>query len=322
MAMPSGSARFDTAQIGPLREFLNRFANLKSSVGDFVCFRVVVDANFVIQELMQRVRYPARRTALEELIRATVVDAYAPRWLDSEMESAIAQTSAKRKMSADALKREWLSYRGLLKWDDSLRVTECRGLSVDPKDTPYIDLDEKISAHSILSKDSPIKQMGGHPLTLDFLFSARRYARGAVACVSIRVMGVVFSMVAVTALVQSIRTAMRALMSLPDGGKVLLLLAAIAALLYPGARQWIWEMRAEVGELLTQIWSVISEFVLAAAAMASEAQSDATSSLAEAVAAVRPYRPAQRRRRRFRRLHRNKNRETPPLLAAAIVKGA
>jgi hypothetical protein len=87
----SPSVRFDTSQIGRLREILERFSTLKQIVGDFVRFRVVIDANFVIQELIQRVRFPERCTALEELILATVIDAYAPRWLDEEMVSAVTQ---------------------------------------------------------------------------------------------------------------------------------------------------------------------------------------------------------------------------------------
>jgi hypothetical protein len=55
MPAPGTPPRFDTAQIGLLREILPRFGNLRATLGDFVRIRVVVDANFVIQELMQRV---------------------------------------------------------------------------------------------------------------------------------------------------------------------------------------------------------------------------------------------------------------------------
>jgi hypothetical protein len=58
MPTPGPSPRFDTAQIGPLRDMLCRFGNLRAAIADFVRIWVVVDANFVIQELMQRVRFP------------------------------------------------------------------------------------------------------------------------------------------------------------------------------------------------------------------------------------------------------------------------
>jgi len=318
MTTSSGLPRFDTAQIGPLRDFLNRFTTLKPTVGAFVRFRVVVDANFVIQDLTQRVRHPERRTALEELIRATVVDAYAPRWLDTEMESAMQQTAAKRRLSVEALQREWRTYRDLLRWDDSLRVPDkdC-ATAIDPKDAPYIVLEDKISAHGILSKDAHIKQMGGHPL--DFVLSVRRYARGAVACVSIRAMGVAASMIALKAVVETVRGAMHALMNLPDGIKVLLLLLAIAVLLHPEARKWIGDVSTELGKLLAPCWSAVWELVVAAAALANEAQAQANASLTEASAAVRPYRPARRPRRRTRRLRGGDRLALAPLVASAAT---
>jgi predicted nucleic acid-binding protein len=323
MDTPSRAPRFDTAQIGPLRNILARFANLKPAVGDFVQFRVVVDANFVIQELMQRVRFPERRTALEELIRATVIDAYAPRWLDFEMPSAIAQTAAKRKMSAEALWVEWQCYRQLLKWDESLRSPECLGIvDVDPKDAPYVHLEDKIFAHGILSKDAHIKRMGGHPLTLDFVFSARRYARGAVACVSIRVMGVMISTIALKAVVDALRATTRALTALPDGVKVLLLLSALLAVLHPGMRKSICDVGAEVGSLLAPIWNVLWEIAMAASALERDARSEATASLAEASAAVKPCPQARLRRRRPRRSRsvRLRAKDSPTLIASKSLK--
>jgi predicted nucleic acid-binding protein len=306
--MPSTgtSPRFDTGQIGPLRDILCRFGNLKATIGDFVRIRVVVDANFVIQELMQRVRYPERRTALEEVVRATVIEAYAPRWLDKEMESAITQTAAKRRLSAEKLRSEWHEYRQLLKWDNALQGPLEHGKSapIDPKDTPYIVLENKIAACGILTKDPHIKQMGGHPLTLDFVFSARRYARGAVACVSVRVMGVVVSMMAIKALVESVRGVTRALAALPDGVKALLILAAVAALLHPGARKWVCDLSAEIGVVLLPIWNAMWDVFTAMATFANESQAEATVALGEVSAAARILRPIERRPRRARRMRR------------------
>lgn len=320
MTAPRELPRFDTAHIGPLRDLLNRFAKLKPTIGDFVRFRVVVDANFVIQDLTQRVRHPERGTALEELIRATVVDAYAPRWLDTEMVSAIEQTAEKRRLPVDALQREWLSYRQLLRWDDSLRVPDGNSAIVaDPKDTPYIVLEDKIAAHGILSKDAHIKQMGGHPLTLDFVLSVRRYARGAVACVSIRFMGVLVSMIALQALTETLRGTGQILMRLPDAVKVLLLLLVIAALLHPGARKWISGKSGELCELLAPCWSVLWDIMVSAASLASEAQVQATVSLTEASAAARPRLPTRLPRRRTRRVGGGSRIAMRPLVAGAAT---
>jgi len=320
MTTPRELPRFDTAQIGPLRDLLSRFANLKPTIGDFVRFRVVVDANFIIQDLTQRVRHPERGTALEELIRATVVDAYAPRWLDTEMLSAIQQTAKKRRLPVDALQREWLSYRQLLRWDDSLRVPDgnCAN-AADPKDTPYVVLEDKIAAHGILSKDAHIKRMGGHPLTLDFVLSARRYARGAVACVSIRFMGILVSMIALRTLYEAVRGIGQTLVRLPDGLKVLLLLLVIAALVHPGARKWISDKSLELCERLAPYWGVVLDVIMRATALASEAQAQATASLLEASAAVRPRVPSRPVRRRTRRIAGRRRIAKAPCLADATA---
>ncbi len=269
---------------------------------------------------MQRVRHPESGTALEELIRATVVDAYAPRWLDTEMLSAIQQTAKKRRLPVDVLQREWLSYRQLLRWEDSLRGPDgnCTN-AIDPKDTPYVVLENKIAAHGILSKDAHIKRMGGHPLTLDFVLSARRYARGAVACVSIRFMGMLVSMIALKTLYETVRGIGQTLMKLPDGLKVLLLLLVIAALLHPGARKWMSDRSLEFCERLAPCWGVVLDVMVRAASLASEAHAQATVSLREASAAVRPRAPSRSMRRRTRRIGRRRRIATAPCISSAAA---
>lgn len=70
-------------KLGPLRELLKTVSTLRTSIADIVQFRVVVDANYVVQDLIYRTRHPERgATAIEELVKATVIDVFAPRWLD------------------------------------------------------------------------------------------------------------------------------------------------------------------------------------------------------------------------------------------------
>src|SRR5258707_14905500 len=84
--MKATTARFDTDQLGPLREMVNKLAALKVAITGIVQFSVVVDVNMGVPDLVYRVRFPERGArALEELIRSTVVVAHARRWLDSEM---------------------------------------------------------------------------------------------------------------------------------------------------------------------------------------------------------------------------------------------
>src|SRR5258708_24148623 len=102
--MKATTARFDTGQLGPLREMVNKLAALKVAIPGIVQFSVVVDVNMVVPDLVYRVRFPERGArALEELIRSPVVVAHAPRWLDIEMVSAVAQGSRTNGMAGVAV---------------------------------------------------------------------------------------------------------------------------------------------------------------------------------------------------------------------------
>src|SRR5262249_23162695 len=114
------------------------------------------------------------------------------------------------------------------------------------------------------------------------------------------VMGVVVSMIAIKALVESVRGATRALVALPDGIKALLILAALAALLHPGARRWICDLTADIGAALLPIWNVLWDLVVEMATLASESQAEANAALGEVIVAVKVYRPERRMRRRTR----------------------
>jgi hypothetical protein len=69
-------------KLGPLRELLKTVSTLRTSIADIVQLRVVVDANHVVQNLIYRTRHPRGATAIEELVKATVIDVFAPRWFD------------------------------------------------------------------------------------------------------------------------------------------------------------------------------------------------------------------------------------------------
>jgi predicted nucleic acid-binding protein len=301
----TSTLRFDTGQIGPLRKLLEQVPSLRASMGDFVRFRLVVDANFVIQELIHRIRAPHHgASAFEELVKATVIDVFAPRWLETEMvSSAIPKAAKRRKVSEIELLARWLEFRALLKWDESLREPGTPSSGCDPKDLPYVLLQQKLNADGILSKDAHIARMGGHPLTLDFVFSTRNYARSAVTTVTIRVMGTVLGTVAIMALVDLLRSITRAFATLPNPIKALLLIGGAIALLHPASRRWLADRCADACTMIEPAARGVMECVTALAATSAAAESRASAHLVEATRAVRPKRnsigvaPRARRRR-------------------------
>jgi predicted nucleic acid-binding protein len=300
--------RFDTAQIGPLREIVAQIPALRALIGDILRLRLVVDANFVIGELIHRVRHPDRgASAFEELVKATVIDVFAPRWLETEMTTSTIPKAAKRsKVSETELRARWAEFRGLLKWDNSLRVpgvasSEC----CDPKDLPYILLQHKVNADGILTKDPHIARMGGHALTLDFVFSARGYARSAVTTVSIRVMGVVLPGVALMLLAELLRSVARLFGSLRDPVKALILVGGVVAFLHPNSRRWIADRCCDAYAMIAPAQQAFLEIVASLAAIGSAAEVQASRQLQEVTKAIRPRyavagSPSARRRRRTR----------------------
>jgi predicted nucleic acid-binding protein len=268
----SNEIQFHTSQIRFLRAWLARNSQLVTSIGQFAQFRLVVDANIVIQELVQRVRFPERGTALEELIRATIVVLHAPRWLATEMESAIPQVASKRKLSEEKLRACWQDFQVLLTWDETWLLPPEGSGAIDEKDLPYVLLEKAIAADGILSKDRHIERMGGNRLTLDFVFAARQYARASVVTVSIHFCGHAIGAVALRTAIGLSKTVLDLAARLPPRWKLILLVAAVVALIHPATGAWIGQRLRSMGPALEQIALAAMKAAEAARTKAAEAK--------------------------------------------------
>jgi len=285
-----GSLRFDTSRLRALREVLDQNPEIHKLVGQIFSVRIIVDANFVIADLMRRVRFPDRGiTALEEVANASVVEVYAPTWLDEEIESVIPRVASKRGLPESALREEWQRYKKFLKWDERFpRPRQSIGQGDDPKDEPYLSLEKVIVADGILSRDKDIRQMGGHPLTLDFVLSTREYARSIVVTVSVRLLGVMLGVMAVTAIATLLKALANAIARLPTQLKVALLAITLICLLHPGSRKWVTGNLKGLGTQLEPLWSVVAEVVAHGAQIARSTELEAKSHLLEAQSHLRP----------------------------------
>jgi predicted nucleic acid-binding protein len=291
----SNTTRIDTVQLGRLREIRARLGFLQAAVGDIATFRVVVDANFVIRDLLQMVKYPERTTALVELVKATVFEVHAPRWLDTEMMSAIEKAAKKRKVSSWVLIAKWLEYRELLKWDDELAAPPAaNALVCDPKDLPYVQLERKIGAVGILSEDKHIRKLGGHPLKLEFALTARGYARYEVQAISARIAGQAIPVFMIWTAATLLRQAARAFARLSPAAQGLIILGVVVALTHPTSRKWIAEQAEMIGKGLSVVASSVAELT----ARATETGALAMDQLTAASTMVRPRASAPTRRRR------------------------
>lgn len=300
---------YDTAQLGPLRQVATQIPALRAAIGDIARFRLVIDANFVVQELIHRIRCPHHgASAFEELVKATVIDVFAPRWLEMEITTSAIPKAAKRsKVSELELRARWAQFKPLLKWDETLAKPEPSATEFcDPKDPPYVLLQHKMNADGILTKDAHIARMGGHPLSFDFILSTRNYARSAVTTVSICVMGIVIPTATVALIVDLLRRLTRLFSALPDPIKALIILGAAVALMHPDSRRWIADRCTDAYSAMQPTLNGLAQLITTLANTNAEAKSRASFHLQQATAAVRPKRtavvvkPRAQRRRRVR----------------------
>jgi len=277
--------RIDTANIRHLRALLNGDSKLLGSIEQFAQLRVVVDANFVIRDLLQKIKYPERgSTALEELVSASVIEVYAPRWLETDLKSAIQQIGKKGKVSEPQLWSAWGDYRALIKWDETWeKPPDAFKPTDDPKDLPYVLLETLVGANGVLSNDSDIERMGGTRLTLDFVLSTRKYARAAVVSVSISVSGRLVGTMAFETLMRVITVIKSNLAKLSPQWKLFLFGVAVFAFLHPSSRIWLTEQLRKLGSTGRLVW----EAVAAVSELQAQKHEDAKEHLARVYAVVK-----------------------------------
>ena len=227
-------------------------------------FKVVLDANIAIADLLHKLKTPGlRQTAIEECARAGTLEVYAPRWLDEEMKDRAIPLVAQRKgLDAEALVALWAEYRDLLVWDETIRRPDETAADIgDVKDVPYVELQRKIEAVGILSRDKDIEQLGGTVLQLEFVLTVRRYARAASTHLSIHVNGMFIGVLSTVALIGIVRGAAKIISQVPPWGKCILLIGLCIAIAHPQSRKSIlkqMEMLLGVGGTATPyLWDLI-----------------------------------------------------------------
>lgn len=241
--MDDKTERFDTGTLGFLRSFVERIPMLMASTGAIPRFPIVIDANALVRAMLQRLRYPGRGTLIEELTRATILEVHAPRWLEIEMRSAIPQVAASSGFTEHELWRVFESYRAMIKWDDNFASPGRHGC--DPKDVPYVVLAEKIGAVGIFTNDRHIAELGGHPLTMDFIIAVRDYSRSAAKSIGARATSVMIPGSILLVLMGLLVILIKAIARLRPDLKLVMLAGLGVALAIPSSRKWL----ADVAEL-------------------------------------------------------------------------
>ena len=274
---------FESSLLAQVRDLAHANSLFAKAIGNVAQFRLIIDANFVISDLLHRIRYPERSTAVEELIRCTVFVVVAPAWLETELrDSALPQTAERRGIPLEQLKAQWLEYRKLLVWDEAIPPTDATDVAVvDPKDVPYVATQLKHDACGVLSKDPHIAKLGGTRLSFDFVLSARSYARTVVVSVGIRVSGTMLAMVTVGAMIEGVKAVAALFSKLPPVVQAVLVATVIVALLDPKSRAWIFKNLSRLFEVSAPFLMAVTEVITKGKDMADNKEAAAAILLAD-----------------------------------------
>ena len=254
----------DSKVLASLRIFLELYPELEKLTGKIAQYKIVIDANAAISDLLHKHRNPhLKQTAIEEAAKSSAVELHAPTWLNTEMvESAIPQVSKRKKIPEPELLELWTAYKEQIIWDDTFSAPEApeHGKG-DSKDVPYVALQQSIAAAAILSQDTDIDELGGKRATLEFVLSVRSYARAASYTVAIRVGGTFITTVSIALMIGIVKGLGSLIAKLPDWLKIALLVLAVVAIVHPEYRERLVRFLKNMGGQLADFWPEIEKLI-------------------------------------------------------------
>ncbi|BDW94342.1 hypothetical protein MACH10_00270 [Thalassospira tepidiphila] len=249
----------------------------------------MLDANIAIRDLLyNKYRKPhLKQTTLEEVVKSGVVRLYAPSWLEAEMlSSTIQQVSQKYEIPQETLFSSWESYKAIIIFDARFDYPkEVNSSCLDPKDAPYVQLQNAISALGILSNDRDIDALGGTRLDRELVMTIRAYARSASYSVSIKVGGVIISNISLSILRDVMLFFRDMVARMPNWMKLLLLVGVFFVLAHPESRARLSAVIKSIGQGIGDVWPDIQQFLT----YASERVAEEQKALAELNNATKPY---------------------------------
>lgn len=226
-----------------LRAVIQHFKNLNIVLAGAVQFRLVVDTNIILGDILWLVaerRNLTAKTDLMEGIEAQTIDVYAPPALFDEVEEKIPLIAADKNLDVTLMYAEWAIYKMKLKRAepdaDKVRVLK---KGVDPDDADFIALAQTIAAAGVISKDKHIAMMGGNSISIECVTHLRNYSRDTAIELNIKINGILFTVigiVAIRALFAGFSALIDGINKAPDWVKFALLAGGLFVALHPGTR--------------------------------------------------------------------------------------
>ena len=205
---------------------------------------LILDANVVIRELIwstTKRKNPIGRSELLEVLEVETVIAWAPTFIESEVEKYIPLIIGKG-AKHEEVTAHWLRLRSLIKLVDVGGIPEDGGKYRDPKDVPYILLQQKIGA-AIVTTDKDIAGMGGTVAPIAVMATLRAYSRAAAVQVTFQVGGYTLGGLGLKALSGATKfvlsAAKKAAVNVPREVWLAALAALCVAMVIPASRNWL-----------------------------------------------------------------------------------
>lgn len=158
-------------------------------IADIVQIRLIVDASAVIEDvrwLACVAENPSARTNLLEAIQAETIVAYAPTFIEQELEKNFRIISEEEGVAIETLHEQWRWYR------PNIRLVDCGGPDqefLDPKDAPYVKLQRELAA-PVSTRDRHFSEMGVPVADIKVIAAARDYSREAALEYTIKIGGI------------------------------------------------------------------------------------------------------------------------------------
>jgi predicted nucleic acid-binding protein len=226
-----------------LREAIDGSKELSKMLGGIVRFRLVVDTNIIIGDILWLVAErtkPNAKTQLMETIEAATIDLFAPPRLLDEVEEKLVLLAEDKGLDLQEMQAHWATYRAkiTIAEPDNERVLIARQ-GVDPDDAEFLALAETIAAAGIFSKDRDIAQMGGNQISVECITHLRDFSRATAVELNIKINGVrfaVFGVAAAKRLFVGIEALIDGVKKAPDWVKVALIAGGLFIAFNPNAR--------------------------------------------------------------------------------------
>ncbi|PJA23604.1 MAG: hypothetical protein COX57_12895 [Alphaproteobacteria bacterium CG_4_10_14_0_2_um_filter_63_37] len=272
-----------SSRLKELRVAVRSWKESSAIIGSAAQFRLVVDTNIVLSEILwlaTKRKNPTAKTELLETIEAETIDLYAPPILFDEVEEHIPLIATKKGVDIQLLYVEWNIYKSKLKIAvPDIEAVQSLKTAVDPDDAEFVALEQTIGAAGVISKDRHIGLMGGNQISVECITHLRNYSRSTSIELNIKVNGVMFanlSVATIRGLFEGSKALINGIAKAPDWVKFALLAGGLFVVLHPGARATVAKSLKTVlqgiGEATPTIIALIAEAAVLAEKHKAEAQ--------------------------------------------------